>query len=163
MKLIVGLGNPGREYAKTRHNVGFMVIDALAKQRVDGLKLFKPDTYMNNSGIAVKKIMTNYKLQMPNLYIVHDDLDIPLGKYKIQLGKGPKEHRGVLSIEQSLGRKDFWRVRIGVDNRSQIADDRWQMTGDEYVLSRFPAQELAVVNQVINQVVGELCSRWETG
>ncbi len=168
MKLVVGLGNPGDEYKNTRHNVGFTVVDALASRQfsifnfqfskkfnadilqTDDILLAKPMTFMNRSGEAVKKIMTNYKLQMPNLYIIHDDLDIPLGSYKIQLGKGPKEHRGILSIEQSLGRKDFWRVRIGVENRSK------DISGDEYVLSNFSGDEKKIIDRIMEEVVNKL-------
>ena len=153
---MVGLGNPGDEYKNTRHNVGFMVVDALAKRPIDEVKLVKPDTYMNKSGLAVKKLMANGEWQIEDLYVIHDDLDIPLGKYKIQLGKGPKEHRGILSIEQSLGRKDFWRVRIGVDNR-QVASGKWHViSGDEYVLSKFPDEERQVIKRVIQKAVKEL-------
>jgi peptidyl-tRNA hydrolase, PTH1 family len=156
MKLVVGLGNPGDEYKNTRHNVGFMVVDALAKRPIDGVMLVKPETFMNRSGEAVKKLMTNYKCQITNLYVVHDDLDIPLGKYKIQLRKGPKEHRGILSIEQSLGRKDFWRVRVGVDNRQATSHKLQATNGDEYVLSDFPKREKKVIDRVINKVTSEL-------
>ena len=105
---------------------------------------------MNRSGEAVKKLVNKYKVQSTNLYVIHDDLDIPLGKYKIQKGRGPKEHRGILSIEQSLGKKDFWRVRIGVENRSS------DMAGDEYVLDNFTAEERAIIDGVIQDVVKDL-------
>jgi len=150
MKLVVGLGNPGEEYKDTRHNVGFMVVDALGLRPSDGIVLVKPETFMNRSGEAVKKLVNKYKVQSTNLYVIHDDLDIPLGKYKIQKGRGPKEHRGILSIEQSLGKKDFWRVRIGVENRSS------DMAGDEYVLDNFTAEERAIIDGVIQDVVKDL-------
>ena len=146
MRLIVGLGNPGRKYKNTRHNVGFMVIDALEAQKVDDVMLAKPQTFMNNSGLGVKKLMANSKWPMDDLYVVHDDLDIPLGKYKIQKGRGPKEHGGVTSVERELGRKDFWRIRIGVENRK---DD---IAGDEYVLSDFSVEERQVINEVIESI-----------
>ena len=163
MKLLIGLGNPGREYERTRHNVGFMVIDALAKRPIDGVMLVKPTTFMNRSGVAVKKLATSYQLPATSIYVIHDDLDIPLGKYKIQLGKGPKEHRGVVSIEQALADKNFWRVRIGVDNRQatqpnggQASDKRQVTSGDEYVLSNFPKGEMAVIKRMIGEVADEL-------
>ena len=150
---MVGLGNPGEKYAKTRHNVGFMVVDALAMRPVNEVKLVKPDTFMNQSGEAVKKLMANGKWQMDDLYVVHDDLDIGLGNYKIQKGRGPKDHNGVLSVEQSLGSKNFWRVRVGVDNRSS------DISGDEYVLSEFREDELETLNKVIDRVIGDLRER----
>ena len=141
MKLIVGLGNPGEKYKNTRHNVGFIVIDEL-KDRLLMLKskpttqyfekdrkfnseilvlndviLSKPQTFMNDSGRAVKSLSTYYHVPSTKIRIVHDDLDIRLGDFKIQKGVGPKLHYGVASIEESLGTPDFWRVRIGVDNR----------------------------------------------
>src|SRR3990167_1232190 len=117
MKLVVGLGNPGDKYKNNRHNVGYIVVDALeGAGLVDGLKAEKTNVYMNDSGEAVKKFKNFYKVTPANLYIVHDDLDIPLGQYKLQLGKGPKVHNGVNDIELKLGTPEFWRIRIGVDN-----------------------------------------------
>ena len=150
MKLVVGLGNPGEEYKNTRHNVGFMVVDALALRPSDKIVLVKPETFMNRSGEAVKKLVNKYKVQSTGLYVIHDDLDIPLGKYKIQKGKGPKDHRGILSIEQSLGKKDFWRVRIGVENRQK------DISGDEYGLSDFTLAEKQIIDQVIASVCQDL-------
>lgn len=138
MKLIVGLGNPGEKYANNRHNVGFQFIDYLINGlRINELKkdkysnsqfvntlinneqciLMKPLTFMNNSGVAVSIVLNNYHLPLTNLIVVHDDLDIPLSKFKIQKGVGPKLHNGLESIENHLHTKDFLRVRIGVDNR----------------------------------------------
>lgn len=175
MKLIVGLGNPEDKYRNTRHNVGFLVIDKLAGQTNQfrlmkkfnsficklktenyELLLAKPDTFMNRSGEAVKRIVNSYQLPVDSLYVIHDDLDIPLGSYKIQLGKGPKEHRGIVSIEQALADKNFWRVRIGVDNRP-MANGKWQMvSGDEYVLGNFPKEEKKVIDGIVEEVVNKL-------
>src|SRR5438105_10350247 len=116
MKIVVGLGNPKEEYASTRHNVGFMLVNKLTNLNLPNTKLFKSSVFMNDSGKFVKKIFKSKNLD--DLVIIHDDLDIPLGSYKIQKGKGPKLHNGLLSIEKELGKDDFWRIRIGVDNRS---------------------------------------------
>ncbi|MBU1071203.1 aminoacyl-tRNA hydrolase, partial [Patescibacteria group bacterium] len=114
MKLIVGLGNIGEKYKNTRHNVGFMVVDELEKHKEDlgKVMLVKPATFMNESGRAVAKMVRFYKLDLDNLYVVHDDLDLKLGEYKIQKGVGPKVHNGILSVEKELGDKEFWRVRV---------------------------------------------------
>jgi PTH1 family peptidyl-tRNA hydrolase len=89
-----------------------------------------------------------------NLYVVHDDLDIKLGEYKIQKGKGPKDHNGLLSIENALGTKDFWRVRIGIENRRKIPNSKFQIQkGEDYVLQNFFKDELLIINQVIDDVV----------
>ena len=119
MKLVVGLGNPGEKYKNTRHNVGFMVIDELEKHKDDlgKVMLVKPMKFMNKSGDVVARIKNFHKIGLDDVYVVHDDLDIRLGEYKIQKGVGPKVHNGVNSVEQELGSKEFWRVRVGVDGR----------------------------------------------
>jgi PTH1 family peptidyl-tRNA hydrolase len=150
MKLIVGLGNPGKDYEKTRHNTGFLVIDALKKS--PNFKAVKSDQFMNESGLFVKNLVNRYSLSTNNLYIVHDDLDIKLGEYKIHFGRGPKDHNGIISVEEELGTKDFWRVRIGVDNRPL---DNKPM-GVEYVLQNFTDPEMNVLNKVIKEVCEKL-------
>ncbi len=172
MKLFVGLGNPGEKYKNTRHNVGFMVIDQLISslpadcewevaQKYDcsvcrstrwEAMFVKPLTFMNKSGVAVKKLVDYYKIKADKLYIVHDDLDIALGEFKIHEGRGPKEHMGLLSIEGLLGRKDFWRIRVGVENRGQDS----QVSGEEYVLQQFSKEELDKTNKVISNVIDDL-------
>lgn len=162
--LIIGLGNEGDEYLQTRHNVGFQFLDwmvaaayrdqnvvfkydkysdadttqvELTNTRYNLYALLaKPQTYMNKSGFTANKLIMNHDLAITNLFVVHDDLDIRLGEFKIQKGKGPKVHNGLSSIESSLRFKDFWRVRIGIDNR-----DRYTGTGEKYVLSNFSREE----------------------
>ncbi len=188
MRLIVGLGNPGKEYQGTRHNVGFAVLDKLISmisgrvlapnlqsvgvrgevptgipgfrkfQRFEGkivrigdVLLLKPMTFMNKSGVSIKKVMNFYKIKLEDLWVIHDDLDIELGKFKIQMGKGPKKHNGVLSVETELGAKDFWRVRIGVENRQ---DKR--IPGEKYVLMKFSEDEKKRLMKVIEEVVEEI-------
>ncbi|OGH08326.1 MAG: aminoacyl-tRNA hydrolase [Candidatus Levybacteria bacterium RBG_16_35_6] len=170
MKLIIGLGNPGPKYHSNRHNVGFLVIDELAKgftKKTSNINfefqkklqsnilvtsdfiLAKPQTYMNSSGIAVSKIINQYKIDISNLWVIHDDLDMRLGEYKIQKGKGPKIHNGILSIEEKLGNKNFWRVRIGVDNRQKI----FRIPGEKYVLQNFNEDEKKLVNETVERMV----------
>ncbi len=148
MKVIVGLGNPGIKYRNNRHNVGYMFVDAvhhtsevMGFQNTSEVKLVKTDCFMNLSGNFVKKLIENWKLKIENLIIVHDDLDIPLGKFKIQKGQGPKLHNGISSIERALKTKDFWRVRIGVDNRQINPPAGGWIDGETYVLSDFKADE----------------------
>lgn len=179
MKLIVGLGNPGKKYENNRHNVGFMLADRLIEYlhtqeqipikhetkfdcifarvqlETEAFIVSKPQTYMNRSGQAVSKIMQYYKVPLENLYIAHDDLDILLGKYKIQKGTGPKLHNGITSIESVLGTKDFWRVRIGVENRSE--ENR--IPGEAYVLQDFTEEERKVTKGVINEIINKLVAR----
>ena len=149
MKLIVGLGNPGQKYKNNRHNVGFMTVDRLMEEKLPGVKLLKPDTFMNRSGAAVKREEPNLRF----LYVVHDDLDIELGKFKLSFGKGPKVHNGLKSIYEQLGTKDFWHVRIGIDNRAAAG---FRGTGEEYVLENFRPEEREIIKDVIDKVVAEV-------
>ena len=158
MKLIVGLGNPGQKYKNNRHNVGFMVVERLMEEKLPGVKLLKPNSFMNRSGVAVNKYLKKWKgptlpFSLPNLYVVHDDLDIELGKFKISFGKGPKVHNGLKSIYEQLGTKDFWHVRVGIDNRMKTG---FRGTGEEYVLQNFRPEEREIIKKVIDKVVVEV-------
>lgn len=169
-RMVVGLGNPGKTYEMTRHNVGYMVVDALV-QAMGGTEQWgqsnkfeaqlvttgeilcvKPSTYMNKSGLAVGKLVRFYGVETDQIWVIHDDLDMVLGSYKIQLAKGPKVHGGLQSIERELGTSDFWRVRVGVDNRQ----GERVIPGDAYVLSGFGMDEYEQLKRIIEQVVGEL-------
>lgn len=166
MKLIVGLGNPGKEYENTRHNAGFLFIDyLLAKEDIisesgekfkssvvykysKDLLLVKPQTFMNNSGLAVKELVKWHKINIKNdLLLVHDDLDIKLGKFKLQFAKSPRDHNGVISTEQHLGTTHFNRLRIGVDSRI----DR-RIDGEKYVLQRFCEEELVLLKETFDKI-----------
>lgn len=166
MKLIVGLGNPGEEYEQTRHNAGFMVVEAMATSSWldsktglcryswigDEVELLKPQTYMNKSGDAVAYAMKKHALKPEDVYVIHDDLDIALGKYKIQFGKGPKVHNGVNSVISGIKSDGFWRVRVGVENR----DGEHIIPGKKYLLERFGKEEREKFDQVIVKIVEEL-------
>ena len=102
----------------------------------------------------MKKLIAQYRLNSSDLWVIHDDLDIPVGSYKIQKGKGPKLHKGILSIEQELGTEDFWRVRVGVDNRKP--EER--ISGEEYVLQDFSGGELATLKPVIEEICKKLAT-----
>jgi len=155
MKLIIGLGNPGERYKNTRHNAGFLVADELKKIKLpEGVVVKKSDMFMNESGSFVKKIVDKYKSDLSNLYIIHDDLDIPLGSYKIQFGVGPKVHNGVNSVEEELGTKDFWRVRIGVDPTSRGAS-----RGEVIVLEDFTDEERKMLDLTIKKVLIDLIAK----
>ena len=169
MKVIAGLGNPERTHENNRHNVGFMFLDYISEQlqidlwessdrflgdyiKTDKLFLLKPNTYMNSSGKAIQSVLSYYKIDPTNLFIVHDDLDIKLGEYKIVPAKGPKLHGGINSIEEQLGTGDFTRVRVGVDNRN--SDNR--VEGITYVLQDFEPQEMKVLAEVFPKIWSEL-------
>ena len=143
--LVAGLGNPGREYAKTRHNAGWMVVDELAGRhggswrskfsgqlaevRLDGLRLglLKPETYMNESGRSIGAAVRFFKVEPGSLLVVHDDVDLEEGRLQARLGGGLAGHNGLRSISQTLGSQDFLRLRIGVGrpgrgDRRSVAD-----------------------------------------
>jgi len=172
MKIIVGLGNPGEKYRSTRHNIGFVVLDELARREIPNSKfqitnkfkseiiqtknfiLVKPQTYMNDSGVAVASICRFYKIELKDLYIVHDDLDIPIGNYKIQHGKGPQVHNGLLSVEQELGTDQFWNARVGVENR--VVRGNKGVPGVVYSLQDFEGEEKIIIEDVVVKIVDEL-------
>jgi|SRR3989344_5162106 len=152
MKIVVGLGNPGTEYQLTRHNAGVMLVEKLADIwrkhydamvcKKDDLWLVKTkDVFMNESGRLLQGLPEG------ELWVAHDDLDLKLGEYKVQMGKGPKLHNGVESVENTLKTKDFWRIRIGIDNRTTLVD------GEAYVLQKFTAEEKEILDGVLNEIV----------
>lgn len=169
-KVIVGLGNPGDEYKDTRHNTGFMYLNYLLEEDLkedgfqgkklkhavvytveDDLILVKPQTFMNDSGLAVKEVVKWLDVDIEKeLILVHDDLDIPLGKYKFQFAKSPRDHKGVKSVEDHLGTTHFYRLRIGVDNRGGRP-----INGEKYVLEKFSEEELVKVQGVFEKI-GEI-------
>ena len=163
--LIVGLGNPGAEYVKTRHNVGFMAVDALAGDVVtwkseknaltarmdfDGRRviLAKPQTYMNNSGVAVLALMTFYKVPLENLIVIHDDMDIAVGNLREKVGGGSAGHNGIKSIDANVGR-DYRRIRIGINHPR---DFDLKIDAADWVLGRFTDEELKKINIVISEI-----------
>jgi PTH1 family peptidyl-tRNA hydrolase len=149
--LVVGLGNPGREYARNRHNAGYLVVDELARRhggswkskfngqlsdvRIDGHKiaLLKPETYMNDSGRSVKAAMQFFKLEPDTVLVVNDESDLPSGRLQARLGGGLAGHNGLRSVAQQLGTPDFLRLRVGV-GRPERGDPRPLA---DYVLSDF--------------------------
>lgn len=163
--LIIGLGNPGPEYVKTRHNVGFMAVDALAgdvvtwkseknaltaRMDLDGRRviLAKPQTYMNNSGTAVLALMTFYKVPLENLIVIHDDMDIAVGSLREKVGGGSAGHNGIKSIDANVGR-DYRRIRIGINHPR---DFDLKMDAADWVLGRFTDEELKKINTVISEI-----------
>lgn len=165
MKILVFLGNPGKEYEGTRHNVGFDLVDQMVHsgwmKGSGGLLLYswlnpnielvKPQTFMNKSGEAVKYVVKKHSLKTTDLFVIHDDLDIRLGNYKIQLGKGPKVHNGLGSITECLGTDQFWRVRVGIENRASEN----KIPGKAYVLQRFNLDEKEKLKMVFNKIIAD--------
>lgn len=181
MKLIVGLGNPGEKYKLNHHNTGFMIVDEIAKKQNivmrlenefkaekgdfnaenDRVMLAKPQTFMNNSGEAVSKLRSYYKLDTEDILVVSDDIDLEFGKIRVALGGSSAGHKGVQSIIDQLGTDQFWRIRVGVGRNEQIPTEDWVLmnfAGDEGLgkmidkMSDFMIQSLStgLENQSIN-------------
>ncbi|MEK6528053.1 MAG: aminoacyl-tRNA hydrolase, partial [Nitrospirota bacterium] len=169
MWLIVGLGNPGKVYSKTRHNLGFMVIDALAskssikiknksKNSVSGkgnincieVILLKPLTFMNKSGIAVKAACKKYQ-NIENLLIVHDDLDLKPGIIRIKKNGSAGGHRGIESVSDYMGTKDFTRLKIGIGRPAYRAGRPDKISAEDYVLSPFSRQEKTIMKKSVEK------------
>jgi PTH1 family peptidyl-tRNA hydrolase len=162
--LLIGLGNPGREYRDTRHNVGFMLIDRLIiRLNARGMKvqskaivttaayedrkliLAKPQTYMNLSGQSAQGLLHFYKVSMENMLVAHDDLDIPFGTIRIRPKGGPGGQGGMASTIEQLGTKDFPRLRIG------IGRPPGRMDPSDYVLQNFSREEMKILSEIIDR------------
>lgn len=159
MKMIVGLGNPGKEYEKTRHNVGFMIVDNYLKKenmknRFNGLYIeknindervifLKPQSFMNLSGTVVTKYAKYFKIPFENILIIRDDLDLKIGTAKIKFNSSSGGDNGVKSIIEELNTKEFYQFKIGISNNKDI-------NAKDYVLSKFSKAEELELNKIIN-------------
>lgn len=172
MKLIVGLGNPGSAYSKTRHNIGFEVIEELAQrsgmpvnqnkfngvfslvnQGGEKMILLKPLTYMNLSGESIRPIMEYYDIDIENLLVIYDDLDLPVGKIRLRQKGSAGGHNGIKSTIAHLGTQNFNRIRIGID-RPPLG-----MKVPDYVLGKFGKDEWQEMQPVI-QTCADACEKW---
>jgi len=172
MIIIVGLGNPGEKYKNTPHNIGFEAVDefarknnfpdfklskkfnALISESIIGDKkiiLAKPQTFMNNSGLTIKKLIQSSKFKVQNYIIVHDDIDLLLGKIKISRNRGSAGHKGVESIINALGTKNFSRIRIGIQPRAGKPEDI-----EQFVLKKFSESDKKTIAEAINQTISTL-------
>jgi len=171
MNLIVGLGNPGRGYANNRHNIGFMCLNYFAKTQgirldkkqgkartgageVAGDKaiLARPQTYMNLSGESVSRLVKKFDINLNDLVVIHDDLDLPLGKIRIRHGGSSGGHKGIDSIISLLDSQDFFRLRIGIGRPTSGPAQISEADIISYVLSDFSPEEKQILAQVIPQV-----------
>lgn len=152
MKLVVGLGNPGTEYEKTRHNAGFIVVDAIAKKIDEKLKVkfIKPDTFMNNSGRAVAPLVKTKK-DLADLIVIYDDIDIALGKIKISFNRSSGGHNGVESIINHVKSQEFLRIRIGICPTTPTGKNKKPKGEDKvlkFLLSEFKKEELEELKKI---------------
>lgn len=146
IKILIGLGNPGKEYESTYHNVGALFIDHL--NEVAPEKRFKKtNDFMNKSGARVLKIMKSLGVKSEDLLIAHDDSDLKVGKYKLSYGRGPAGHKGVESIINSLGTKNFWRLRIGIRREKEVREK----AGD-FVLKRITPTDKMILEKVFQEI-----------
>lgn len=169
MKLIIGLGNPGNKYEKTRHNLGWRVIDQLHQnlefdiwnlsKKFDSLIsegnfnnqkiiLAKPQTFMNNSGLAVRHLADYYKIPSQKILIIHDEIDLWLGEIRLQKNRGSAGHQGIQSIIEKLETKDFIRMRIGIKS---INSEQRTVNSEKFVLQKFTPQEEKIIQQTIKR------------
>ncbi len=163
--LIIGLGNPGNEYAKTRHNVGFMAIDFFApndatwkkeknalttRVEIDGknIILVKPQTYMNNSGDAVGPLMAFYKIPLENIIVIHDDMDLKLGTMREKVGGSSAGHNGIKSIDNAIG-NEYKRIRIGIGHPKDFDSP---LNPVDWVLGKFNDEQLKQIESVIESI-----------
>jgi len=146
MILIFGLGNPGKKYINTRHNIGSRIIDELKSLNSEDVILVKPRTFMNESGKAVRNLLKTYHLKPDNLIIIHDDLDLPLGKMRIVKNRGSAGHKGVQSIIAELKTKDFVRFRIGICPKNSKPKNP-----ENFVLQKFNKEEEKIIKKVIKK------------
>ncbi len=165
MKLIVGLGNPGKDYSNTRHNIGFSFIDSyLAYKKVDAkwiskfdgeylqtmiedekVIFLKPQTYMNLSGNSVRKIMDYYHIDVNDLLVISDDLDLKVGNYKLKLYGSCGGHNGLRDIENKIGTDQYKRLKIGISNDKSLE-------AKDYVLEKFPLDEKKVLENLFQEL-----------
>jgi PTH1 family peptidyl-tRNA hydrolase len=172
MKLIVGLGNPGKQYEQTRHNIGFEVIDTLSgklaiplnQSKFKGLYgmgfyngekviLLKPLTYMNLSGESIRAVMDYYDIDVEDLLVIYDDLDLPVGKIRLRQKGSPGGHNGIKSTVAHLGTQEFNRIRIGIDR------PKTGMSVPDYVLGRFHPEDRAPMEEAVKKSA-EACTTW---
>lgn len=171
MKLIVGLGNPGQNYMKTRHNIGFMVLDNYLNQpcwqskfqalyttlNINNEKVYflKPQTFMNLSGDSVVEFIHYFKINPQDILVIHDDLDLPLGKYRIKINSTAGGHNGIKSLINRLGTNSFARLKIGI-SRNQNEDTK------DYVLGKFTKEELQTISQLyptLNNIINDFITQ----
>lgn len=168
MWMIAGLGNPGKRYEETRHNVGFLVIDELQKRHMQSkfqtkfsalstvglintqrVLLIKPMEFMNNSGFAVQRAAQFYEISPEKILIIHDELDLPPARLRLKSGGGHGGNNGLRSIIAQLGTRDFLRIRLGIGKPTKQDGEEGEGSGANYVLSKFPANQEKMMQEAI--------------
>lgn len=147
MKLVAGLGNPGKQYQDTRHNIGFLVLDSIIRQmdkRECDIIFCKPKTFMNNSGIEIARLVNYYKIEPKDIWIISDDVDLPFGVVRSRFGGSDGGHNGIKSIITHLKTEDINRIRVGIgrDDHKDTAD---------YVLAKFTQNEQKTLTDIVDK------------
>ena len=153
MKLFVGLGNPDKKYSSTRHNIGHYLISILEKLNLPQTKFGINSGYMNEAGDSVQKLVHFYKIDLTDFYLIHDDLDLPVGEYRLQFDRGPAGHHGVESVIQHLGTQAFNRIRIG------IGKPPTDVLVENFVLQKFTSEEKVIIDGVIDKITKEITNQ----
>lgn len=149
IKLIVGLGNPGKEYENTYHNVGHLFIEYLKNQKLyTHYSLLMTNCYMNESGGFVKKVLKKYAANPEQLLIVHDDADLALGEFKFSFGRGSAGHKGVESIIKTIRTKGFWRLRIGIRKREL----KIRKKAADFVLKKMSSRDIKTLEKIFGEI-----------
>lgn len=179
MKLVIGLGNPGTQYEKTRHNAGFLMVDyfrenmpdtfsnwkkntranaLISEGRLgeDKILLVKPQTFMNNSGQSVSSLAHSYDIAKTNIVVIHDDYDVNFGSYKVQTNRGPAGHNGVISLIDHLNSQEFHRVRIGIKPSNIKIPD---IETHKFVLEKFTKRELDILDAEVFPEIFNACNK----
>jgi PTH1 family peptidyl-tRNA hydrolase len=174
MKLIVGLGNPGKKYDQTWHNLGFLAIDEIQKKEpeafcqfkaskkfnaevcesqndLERIVLAKPQTFMNDSGQSVKSLLNFYKIKSQDLWVIHDDIDLPSGKIRISHNSASAGHKGVQSIIAQLGTKDFIRFRLGIQKEPPA-----KIPSEKYVLQKIDGQSKIIIEEMMQKMLSAI-------
>ena len=161
MKLVVGLGNPGKKYSKTKHNIGFISIEHYTKKhnlklkkerkfngkslKIGNLVLLEPHTFMNNSGVSIKTVIEYYDIDIKDVLVIYDDLDLPLGKTRLREKGSAGGHNGIKSIISHIHTEEFKRVRVGID-KNPLIETR------NYVLGSFSKKEIEIMNPIYDKI-----------
>jgi len=167
IKLIVGLGNPGKEYEHTRHNMGFLFIEILENNfKNKKIILAKTEVFMNKSGTAVLALIKQLKTKPENVLIVHDDIDILWGDFKFSFGRSSAGHKGVESVIKALKTKNFWRLRFGIQPtfaKAMASKQKTRIKADKIILKKFTHEELGELDKIIKKAIRQLVSTVPSG
>jgi len=148
VKLVVGLGNPGKEYANTRHNLGFFFVDLLKKEiTASGVTFFKNSSFINEAGKEVKKTISWHKITLEDVLVIHDDFDLELGQFRVQSNRSSAGHKGVQSLINEIGSQGFFRLRVGIGHPPA------EVEANDYVLEHFSPQEQKILDSIYPRIL----------